>query len=596
MDDNYWTRATRRGVRADGKGAVRSTAVSRRRFLAGSVALASAGFLVACSSSNSKKSGAPTAAAPAQAATGAPGAASATSAAGTAAPASTPAANVPKGGTLTQTIVATDAKSFHPYQTTDTASSKYEGYIYGVSLTKYDPKTLDKVADGAVKWDISADKKTYTFTLKDIKWSDGQPLTSDDYVWTYQQALKPENKYPYRENLTKIASYTPVDPKTLAITLNEPLAVGLEQVDVITPLPRHIWEKYDWSDPVKNPEIQSPTVSSGMWKLKEWKKDDHATFIANDSYYDGRPNIDTLTVRVFGTPALAYQALKAGEVDYSTLQPADYADAKKQSNLSVPEWYPAAGTWGYAGFNLRRPALKDVNVRKAVAYACDRNGMIQTALFGLGKPQYANYPQESWVYNPNVEHYDFSLDKAKQLLAQAGYTPNAQKKLAKDGQALNFKLLYPTSSKPREAIATILQQQLSDLGIGVDVQGLEFQAYIDAITKEPFDWDLQLGAWSSTIEPHFNYQLWAKASVPALNFGDYENQTVEDLFDQGSKEFDREKRKAIYQKIQQILTDDEPYAFLYESLNYAGLNKRVGGVTATPLGIEYNLNNWYLTK
>jgi peptide/nickel transport system substrate-binding protein len=572
-------------------------AVSRRRFLAGSVALAGAGFLVACSSGNNKKSSAPTAAAPVQNATSAPGGASATSAAATSAPASTAAAaNVPKGGTLTQTIIATDAKSFHPYQTTDTASSKYQGYIYGASLTKYDPKTLDHVADGAVKWDVSSDKKTYTFTLKDIKWSDGQPLTTDDFVWTYQQALKPENKFPYRENLTKIATYTPVDAKTLAITLNEPLAVGLEQVDVITPLPRHVWEKYDWNDPVKNPEIQSPTVFSGMWKLKEWKKDDHATFVANDTYYDGRPNIDSMTVRVFGTPALAYQALKAGEVDYSTFQPADYADAKKQSSLNVPEWYPANGTWGYVGYNLRHPALKDVNVRKAIAYACDRNGMIQAALFGLAKPQYANYPQESWVYNPNVEHYDFSPDKAKQFFAQAGYTPNAQKKLAKDGQALNFKLIYPTSSKPREQIATILQQQLNDLGVGVDVQGLEFQAYISAIQTEPGDWDLQLGAWSSTIEPHFNYQLWAESSIPQLNAGAYVNKDVENLFDQGSKEFDREKRKQIYQQIQKILTDDEPYAFLYEALNYAGVNKKVGGVTATPLGIEYNMNQWYITK
>src|SRR5262249_36186185 len=130
----------------------------------------------------------------------------------------------------------------------------------------------------------------------------------------------------------------------------------------------------------------------------------------------------------------------------------------------------------------------------------------------------------------------------------------------------------------------------------VDVQGLEFQAYVSAIQTEPGDWDMQLGAWSSTIEPHFNYQLWAKASVPQLNFGDYENQMIEDLFDQGSKEFDREKRKAIYQQIQQLLTNDEPYAFLYESLNYAGVSKKVGGVTATPLGIEYNMNQWYITK
>jgi peptide/nickel transport system substrate-binding protein len=536
----------------------------RRRFLAGAAA-AGAGLLLACSKSNEQSS--------------------------------TPAAgNAPKGGSLTQALVGTDAKGFHPYLTTDTESSSYQGYVYGVSLSQYDPKSLQQIPFGAT-WTVSDDQKTFTFTLKDIKWSDGQPLTTDDFVWTFQQASKPENKYPYAENLGLIASYTAKDPKTLVVTLNDALIVGLETADSITPLPRHIWEKYDWTDPSKNPEILNPTVTSGMWKLKEWKREDHATFVANDLYFDGRPNIDTMTLRVFGTPEVAFQALKSGQVDYySQFQPADYQNAKKLPKINIYDWYPASGSWAYVGFNLRHPALQDADIRHAIAYATDRKGIIDSALYGLGKPNYAGFVQESPVYNGDVEHYDFNLDKAKAAFKQAGYSLDSNKKLSKDGKPLSFKLLYPTSSKPREAIATILKQQLGDLGINVDVQGLEFQAYISAISSEPFDWDLQLGAWSSTIDPYWTYQLWSEKSIPDLNAGAYINKQVEQLFTTGSKAFDLQKRKDIYGQIQKILASDEPYAFLYEAQNYAGLSKKVGGIVASPLGIEYNMNKWYINK
>ena len=538
------------------------TAVSRRRFLAAGAAAAGAGLLAACTSGTPK--------------------------AGNGTPA--------RGGSLTQAIVGTDAKSFHPYLTTDTASSSYQGYVFGVSLSQLDPKTLEHIPFGA-SWTVSDDKKTYTFALKDIQWSDGQPLTTDDFVWTYQQAIKPENQYPYAENLALIDSYVAKDPKTLVVTLKDALTVGLETADMIVPLPRHVWEKYPWDDPSKNPEILNPSVAGGMWKLKEWKQEDHATFEANDTYFDGRPNIDTMTVRVFGTPEVAFQALKSGQIDYNpSIQPADYKSAKSLSKDTVYEWYPAAGLWTYIGFNLRQAPLQDPNLRHAIAYATDRKGIIDAAAFGLGKPIYAGFVQESPVFTGDVEHYDFDVSKAGDLLKQAGYTLDSSKKLiGKDGRQLSFKLLYPTSSKPREAMATILKQQLSDLGINVDVQGLEFQAYVSAIQSPPFDWDLQLGGWSTSIDPYWDSNIWSP-KFPDLDSGNYINPQVDSLFEQGSTEFDEAKRKQIYAQIQQILASDEPNVFVYEPLTFVGMSKRVGGISVSPLGIEYNLNKWFIQK
>jgi peptide/nickel transport system substrate-binding protein len=501
-----------------------------------------------------------------------------------------------QGGTLRMSNGTGDAISFHPYLTTDSNSSNYQGYVYGISMSKRDPQTLEQVPFGAT-WTVSDDMKTYTFTLKDMQWSDGRPITTDDFVWTYLQATTPENQYPYADNLSLISSYEARDPRTLEVTLRDALTVGLEAADSITPLPRHIWERYPWSDPSQNPEILHPSVVSGMWRLEDWQKSNHATFVANDYYFDGRPNIDTLQVMSYRTGLDAYTALKYGVIDYFPgFAPANYQEAKTLPNVTVDDWYPAAGDWGYIGFNLRRSVLKDIRVRKALAYATNRNGIISNALLGLGKPIYAGFVQESPVFTSNVEHYDFDLEKAKGLLSQAGYTPNSDDLMTMNDQPLVLKLIYPTSSAVRTRAAVIIGLQLAALGITVLAQGLDFQTYVSAIKTPPYDWDLQLGDWLATIDPYWNKDIWSEKWIPSLNASAYVNSQVEQLFDQASREFDGDRRAMLYAQIQQALAEDLPYIFLYELQEYAGFGDRVAGITPTSLGIQYNMNKWYLTS
>jgi peptide/nickel transport system substrate-binding protein len=510
----------------------------------------------------------------------------------------TPQAGTPRrGGTLT--VAATsDAVSFHPYKTTDSASGSYQGYVFGPTLTKRDPKTLDIVPELAEKWTISEDKTTYTFTLREgLKWSDGQPITSADFLWTFQQANNPNNKYPYRSNFEEIVSYEAPDPRTIVVKIKEPLAVGLEMADAVTPLPKHVWEKYDWNDPEKNPEIMKPTVGHGMWKLKEWRREDHATFVPNDLYYDGPPHIAELVVRIVPSQAVAFQMLRSGEVDWASFAPADYQEAKGLQHVAVYEWWLARGNWSYIGFNLRKPVLQDKRVRAALAHAIDRKIIIDRVQYGLAQPTYSAWPPSSWVYNPNVPKYEFNPQRAEQLLDEAGWRKGADGVRAKDGQRLQLKLLYgPNTNKVREGIATIAQEQWRQIGVQVEVTGLEWGAYLDTLSKPPFNYDLFVLGWLSTIDPHWSYQIWSEATIPDLNAGAYVNKEVEELFRLGAREFDREKRKQIYQKIQQIISEDLPYIFLTTNMSYTGINKRVKGIEPTALGIDYNINKWWIEQ
>ena len=505
----------------------------------------------------------------------------------------------PAGATPGGSVVAaqtSDAVSFHPYQTTDTGSRAYQGLVYGGSLVTYDPKSLDLIPEAAKSWRISDDKLTYTFTLRDdLVWSDGTPITSADYKWTFDQLLKPENQYAYISNLAPIASYEATDPKTILVKLKEPVVVGLETADAVTPLPKHVWESLDWTDPQKNPQIMAPTVASGPYKLQEWRKDDRAVFVANERYYDGKPLIETFTYRIVPSNEIAFQMLKTGEVDLAGFAPDNYEEAKKLPNATVYEWWPAAAQWLYLGFNFRREPWQDPQVRHALAHAIDRDGIAQYVQLGLAEPTYSVFPPSSWVYNPDVPKYEHDMDRAKALLDQAGWKPGPNGLRQKDGKPLTLKILYgPPTSKTSERVAQVAQQAWTDLGIQVEVQTREWGTYLNELKSEPFDWDVNVGAWSSTIEPHFMQQIWMEASIPQLNHVAYVNKRVEGLFDQGVREFDREKRKQIYGEIQRIMSEESPYVFLTYSKSYIGVSNRIGGIEPTALGIGWNRERWFV--
>jgi peptide/nickel transport system substrate-binding protein len=155
-------------------------------------------------------------------------------------------------------------------------------------------------------------------------------------------------------------------------------------------------------------------------------------------------------------------------------------------------------------------------------------------------------------------------------------------------------LFGPNTNKVRERIATVAHEEFRKIGVDVEIQGLEWAAFLQAIKSPPFDWDMTVLGWSGTVDPHWSYQVWTEKTIPQLNAGAYVNKRVEELFEQGAREFDADRRKAIYHEIQRIISDDAPYVFLTMNKSYAGVSKRVGGVEPTPLGINHNIEQWYI--
>ncbi|HRW07540.1 MAG TPA: ABC transporter substrate-binding protein [Caldilineaceae bacterium] len=496
-------------------------------------------------------------------------------------------------------VATSDAVSFHPYLTTDTGSSGYQAMVWTGGLLRLDENSLEYIPNMAESYDISEDGLTFTFHLRqNMEWSDGEPLTAEDFAWTYDQVVNPDNGFPYLSQLDFIDSYTALDTYTLQITIKEVYAPALGQMSaLITPLPKHIWEGLDWQDPEKNPEINNPTVVSGPYKLLEWKRDQYATFEANENYwYHGAPNISKYTIEIVPDQDIAYQKMKTGESDTGDITPEKLDEARSLPNINVYEWWPAAARWSYIGLNLRDGfATSDVNVRHGLSYAIDKQLLTDEVMLGQAKRLCSVFPETSWVYNPDVPCYEYDVEKATAAFAEAGYTLTDGQMVDADGNQLELKLIYgPNTSKVRELIAVTVQDYLSQIGVKVEIQAMEWSSFLDAIQAEDPDWDMFIGGWAATIEPHIMYTIFAEQSIPSLNAGAYINKEVEQLFEEGGATYDTAVRKEKYGEVQRIIAEDSPYIFLFYQKAWSGQNKRIQGIEPTALGIGWNTEDWYI--
>ncbi len=505
-----------------------------------------------------------------------------------------------RGGEYRSTSIS-DLVNFHPYLTTDTASSSAQANVYDGSLLRYDENTLDLIPNMAESYSISEDGLTYTYVLREgIEWSDGTPLTAYDFEWTWNQVTKPENEYPYLSNFADITSYKALDERTIEIQVREPYCPALTLTSsAITPLPQHIWEELDWKDPESNPEINKPTVTSGPYQLEEWVRDAYSVYEANENYwYHGAPNITRLVDEIVPDPDISYQKLKSGEADTGTILPENLEEARQLPNVTVYEWWPARASWSYIGLNLRREGAptQDINVRHGIAYAIDKDLITEEIMEGQAKRQCSAFPDTSWAYNPDVPCYDYDPDQAIAEFEKSGYTFDGTTMLTPEGEPLTLKLIYgPNTNKVRELIALQTQNDLAQIGIEVEIQAMEWASYLDA-TKQADDWDMFILGWSSTVEPQFMYQIWAEENIPDLNAVGYINPEVEALFDEAGRNCALEDRQAAFGEIQRILAEDMPYVFLYYSKTWSGQSNRVAGIDPKPVGIAWNSLEWYIVE
>ncbi|MBI5328259.1 MAG: peptide-binding protein [Deltaproteobacteria bacterium] len=490
----------------------------------------------------------------------------------------------------------------------DASSHNVAGLIIN-GLVKYD-KDLSLIGDLAESWDISKDGLTITFRLrKGVRWTDGVEFTAHDVMFGYKTIIYEKTPTPYSEDFKQVKKAEAINKYTFRVTYEKPFAPALSSWGNLVVLPKHLLEGKD----ITKSELGRHPVGMGPYKFVKWTPGQEVVLESNPDYFEGRPYIDRYMYRIIPDPATMFLELKAGGIDWMGLTPIQYT---KQTNTPYFEKnfkkyrYPAP-VYTYMGLNLclkrdkttgqcieKHPWFSDKRVRQAIAYAIDKQEIVDGVLFGLGSPATGSFVPNTWSYNPNVKKYEHNPEKAKQLLAEAGWKDtDGDNVLDKDGRPFEFTILTNQGNSVRINTATIIQWRLAQIGIKVKVRTLEWSTFINEfIDKRRFE-AVVLG-WSLGLDPD-QYDIWhsSKTKEKEFNFVSYNNPEVDALLEKGRGTFDIEKRKKAYFRIQEILADELPYIFLYVPDATPVVHSRFKGIAPAPLiGMGYNIHKWYVPE
>jgi peptide/nickel transport system substrate-binding protein len=486
-----------------------------------------------------------------------------------------------------------DASNLIPLLATDNSSHSISGLIFN-GLVKYD-KDLNIVGDLAESWDISKDGLVITFHLrKGVRWHDGQPFTAEDVLFTYRLTIDPKTPTAYAGDFLKVKKAEVLDPFTFRVIYDKPFAPALMSWSSAV-MPKHLLEG---KDVTKSPLARHP-IGTGPYRFKEWKTGQKIVLVYNPDYFEGRPYIDGRIMRIIPDTATMFLELRAKGIDQMGLTPLQYTRQTEnqyfRSNFRKYRYLSFAYT--YMGFNLQNPMFADRRVRQALAYAINKEELIDGILLGLGKEATGPFKPGTWQYNPDVKRYPYDPKRARELLAEAGWRDtDGDGILDRGGQRFEFELLANQGNEVRAKTAEIIQRRLAEVGISVKIRIIEWAAFIkEFINKRRFD-AVILG-WTIPMDPDL-YDVWhsSKTGPSELNFISYKNNEVDILLEKGRSTFDRNERKRCYDRIQEILAEDQPYIFLYVPDALPIFNARIHGIEPAPIGIGHNTIRWYVPK
>ncbi len=511
----------------------------------------------------------------------------------------------------------------------------YEGLI------SIDYTTNEVVPALAESWEISKDGKTIIYTLKDnLKWSDGEPLTVDDVVFTYNDLLFNEEIPTSNRDILRIGeagklpSVRKLDARRVEFKIPEPFAPFLK-VTGIAILPKHSLEAsvknkgsdgkplflQKWGTSSDPAEI----VCNGPYTIKQFVPGERVVFERNLNYWkkgpsgEQQPYIDQVVFPVVSSQDAQFVRFRSGDSDLMSVTPDNFSLIKqdeKQGDYTVYNGGPTPSRL-FMAFNLNKGSLNGKPVvdpirsnwfntlefRQAVAYAIDREAMLNNIFKGLGELQNSQIaPQSPYFAKSGLPTYDYSIEKSKKLLLSAGFKYEGDQLVDASGHPVRFTLQTNVGNKIRESAGAQIKQNLALIGITVDFQPIDFNKLITNMDNS-LSWETIVMGFGAGEEPNNSANLWTvdggshlfnqrpvgAASPPGREVADWE-QSISDLYVKAAQELDEEKRKALYYQTQRLIQENLPFIHLVGQYSMIAVRNELENVEYTALGgVLWNL-------
>lgn len=486
-----------------------------------------------------------------------------------------------------------EASNLIPHLSSDSASSAISGNFY-VAPLKYD-KDLNVVPWAAEAFEVLDSGRLLRFRLKQgIFWEDGVELTADDAEFTYKLMINPKTPTAYSGDFLAIREFRKTGRYSFDVVYDKPFPRSLSTW-MGALLPRHRLEAGGPESLRGNPLARKP-ISCGPYLFRKWEAGAFVEMASNPRYFDGQPFIDRLVYRFIPDTTTLFLELRAGKADVMESMTAlqyRFLANKPPFSEQYETYKTLASVYVYLGYNLKNPLFSDMRIRQAFAYAINKKDLVKGARLGQGEPTIGPYKPDSWAYNHAIEDYPHDLEKARALLADAGWVKGKSGFLEKDGKPFSFTILTSQGNEDRITTAVILQYQLQKLDIEVKLRTVEWSAFINNFVQPGLFEAVVLG-WTIPYDPD-NYDVWHSSRIgTALNFIGYSNKEVDACLEAARSTLDRAERKKQYDRFQEILHREQPYCFLYVPYSLSAVQKRFKGIEPAPIGIFYNSDKWWV--
>jgi peptide/nickel transport system substrate-binding protein len=451
----------------------------------------------------------------------------------------------------------------------------------------YDPMIdfnaeLEPIAGTIARWEISEDGKTYTLHIDPrAKFSDGQPVTAADVLFTLGRILDEESVQfaAWYQSMDREQTKA-VDEKTVRVVFKEALVPQLIYFNIGV-LPKHVYEKEDLKKTTK-------VVGNGPYVLARRETGKNILLERNPNYWREQPYLDSVLFRVIADDSLGWSALTRGDVHVSRVTNDTWAREKDKpevaSKIAFHNTYQLS--YNCIPWNLKDPLFADARVRRALAMAFDRNAVIEQLYHGQARAVSGPFTPDNWSYNPKILPIEFNLEGAAALFGSAGWTDSDKDGvLDREGKPFSFTLLVTAGSESSAQQAQIYQDALKKIGVQMAISALDTAAFFDRVLQGNFQ--AALLAWSIDPDPDPYSLFHTTQSPPAgLNVSSYSNAEVDKLLEQGRTTFDRARRTEIYHQIHEIVATDQPTLWMVQVGMKWGVDKRFQDVqTAKGVGL-----------
>lgn len=480
---------------------------------------------------------------------------------------------------------------FNPLWSSDTASSSIENLVFDGLLGANE--SFEPYPSMAERWEISDDSLTWTFYLKKgIKWHDGEEFTAKDVVFTFSIPKDPDYDGPRASSFEDLEGVTAIDDYTVEFTLSRPNARFIWTAGSEI-LPEHILGDVPIAE-LGEHEFNYNPIGTGPFKFDEWVDGQYVRVTAFDDYFLGRPYLDSITYKIVPDQNSLLAQLQAGDIQKMGIPASDVSTAKEweeQGKIKLSSTLALQYNW--LGYNLREELFQDVNVRRAITHAIDRQAIIDAVVNGEGQIAHAPASPLSWAYNPNTPQFNYDPEKAKKLLEEAGWVPGSDGILEKDGERFSFTIKTNQGNKVREDIVVVIQQFLKEVGIEAIPQIVEFSALLQQIDPPNWDFEALVLGWNLSVDPDPTAIWHTKEIELGLNNIAYSRPDLDELMDLNTTILDLEERKKVVWQIFDEIANDQPYTFLYYPNAYQALPPFMEGFTHHPSNEQYKANEWW---